>query len=117
MTIAFDVETDPFLATLALHAGTAPDPTTGGNGSGLFATDEEVGLRWFFSSAYADDPEGHRMMPHIGGRRCNLDWHHPQLERLIEVASAWGQFHWVYANALQKGYRMGAAANSDKNTR
>ena len=33
-----------------------PDPTTGGNGSGLFATDEEVGLRWFFSSAYADDP-------------------------------------------------------------
>ncbi len=33
-----------------------PDPTTGSNGSGLFATDEEVGLRWFFSSAYADDP-------------------------------------------------------------
>ncbi len=33
-----------------------PDPVKGGNGSGLFATDEEVGLRWFFSSAYADDP-------------------------------------------------------------
>ena len=33
-----------------------PDPTRGNNGSGLFATDEEVGLRWFFSSAYADDP-------------------------------------------------------------
>jgi hypothetical protein len=65
-------------------------------------------------AAYADDPEGHLMMPHIGGRRCNLDWHHPQLERLIEVASAWGQFHWVYASALQKGYRMGAAANSDE---
>jgi hypothetical protein len=65
-------------------------------------------------AAYADDPEGHLMMPHIGGRRCNLDWHHPQLERLIEVASAWGQFHWVYARALQKGYRMGAAANSDE---
>ncbi len=32
-----------------------PDPKTGGNGAGLFATDEEVGLRWFFSSAYADD--------------------------------------------------------------
>jgi DNA-binding beta-propeller fold protein YncE len=32
-----------------------PDPSTGGNGQGLFATDEEVGLRWFFSSAYADD--------------------------------------------------------------
>jgi DNA-binding beta-propeller fold protein YncE len=36
--------------------GTTTDPTTGGNGSNLFATDEEVGLRWFFSSAYADDP-------------------------------------------------------------
>jgi DNA-binding beta-propeller fold protein YncE len=33
-----------------------PDPTRGNNGAGLFATDEEVGLRWFFSSAYADDP-------------------------------------------------------------
>ncbi len=32
-----------------------PDPVKGGNGEGLFATDEEVGLRWFFSSAYADD--------------------------------------------------------------
>lgn len=29
MSVAFDVETDPALATLALHAGTAPDPTTG----------------------------------------------------------------------------------------
>lgn len=65
-------------------------------------------------AAYAHDPEGHLMMPHIGGRRCNLDWHHPELERLIEVGSAWGQFHWVYAEALGKGYRMGAAANSDE---
>jgi mono/diheme cytochrome c family protein len=32
-----------------------PDPVKGGNGQGLFATDEEVGLRWFFSSAYSDD--------------------------------------------------------------
>ena len=32
-----------------------PNPVKGGNGAGLFATDEEVGLRWFFSSAYADD--------------------------------------------------------------
>jgi len=32
-----------------------PDPSKGGMGSNLFATDEEVGLRWFFSSSYADD--------------------------------------------------------------
>src|SRR4030095_15687990 len=36
--------------------GTTPDPTKSGNGSNLFATDEEIGLRWFFSSTYADDP-------------------------------------------------------------
>lgn len=65
-------------------------------------------------AAYAKDPEGHLMMPHVGGRRCNLDWHHPELERLVEVGSAWGQFHWVYAEALQRGYRVGAAANSDE---
>jgi len=65
-------------------------------------------------AAYAHDPEGHLMMPHVGGRRCNLDWHHPELERLIEVSSAWGQFHWIYAEALQRGYRVGAAANSDE---
>ena len=42
-----------------LPVGVTPsttDPTKGGKGSNLFATDEEVGLRWFFSSAYADDP-------------------------------------------------------------
>ena len=65
-------------------------------------------------AAYAKNPEGHLMMPHVGGRRCNLDWHHPELERLVEVGSAWGQFHWVYAEALQRGYRVGAAANSDE---
>jgi mono/diheme cytochrome c family protein len=32
-----------------------PDPVKGGNGQGLFATHEEIGLRWFFTSAYADD--------------------------------------------------------------
>src|SRR5437868_11025499 len=37
------------------RTSSTPDPTTGGNGKNLFATDEEVGLRWFFSSAYADD--------------------------------------------------------------
>jgi len=65
-------------------------------------------------AAYADDPEGHLMIPHVGGRRCNLDWHHPKLERLVEVGSSWGQFHWVYAEALQRGYRVGASANSDE---
>ncbi|MGY0777552.1 hypothetical protein ACW7BJ_04490 [Azospirillum argentinense] len=65
-------------------------------------------------AAYQDDPEGHLLIPHVGGRRCNLDWHHPELERLIEIGSAWGQFHWVYAEALARGYRLGASASSDE---
>lgn len=65
-------------------------------------------------AAYEDDPEGHLLIPHVGGRRCNLDWHHPGLERLIEIGSAWGQFHWVYAEALARGYRLGASASSDE---
>ena len=65
-------------------------------------------------AAYAKDPEGHLLIPHVGGRRCVLDWHHPQLERLVEIGSAWGQFHWLYAEALQRGYHLGACANSDE---
>lgn len=65
-------------------------------------------------AAYAREPHKHLLIPHVGGRRCNLDWHHPELERLIEIGSAWGQFHWVYAEALERGYRLGASANSDE---
>ena len=42
--------------------------------------------------AYAKDPEGHLLIPHVGGRRCILDWHYPKLERLIEIGSSWGHF-------------------------
>ncbi|AYG69376.1 MULTISPECIES: hypothetical protein [unclassified Rhizobium] len=65
-------------------------------------------------SAYEDDPEGHLLIPHVGGRRCILDWNHPELERLIEIGSAWGQFHWLYTEALARGYRVGASAASDE---
>lgn len=65
-------------------------------------------------ATYAHDPEGHLLMPHVGGRRCNLDWHHPVLERLVEVGSAWGQFGWLYQEAMARGYKLGASANSDE---
>ena len=28
-------------------------------------------------ATYAHDPEGHLLIPHVGGRRANLSWHHP----------------------------------------
>ncbi len=65
-------------------------------------------------AAYEDDPEGHLLIPHVGGRRCIFDWHHPELERLTEISSAWGQFHWNYIDALSRGHRLGASAASDE---
>ena len=43
-------------------------------------------------AAYIDDPEGHLLIPHVGGRRCILDWHHPVLEKLIENRFFLGTF-------------------------
>ena len=50
-----------------------PDPTDGGNGDHLFATHEEIGLRWLFTSSYADDGQKscghcHWQSRHDGGQ-------------------------------------------------
>lgn len=65
-------------------------------------------------ATYAHDPENHLMMPHVGGRRCNLAWHHPELERIVEISSAWGHFPWLFEEVVRRGYKLGAAANSDE---
>lgn len=63
---------------------------------------------------YGGDPEGHLLIPHVGGRRANLDWHNPELERLIEVGSTWGHFGWFYQDAISRGYKLGASAAGDE---
>lgn len=65
-------------------------------------------------SAYDHDPESYLLIPHVGGRRAVLDWHHPDLERLIEVHSTWGTSPWFYEDALARGLRLGASAASDE---
>jgi hypothetical protein len=65
-------------------------------------------------AAYAKDPEGHLLIPHVGGRRCILDWHHPKLERLIEIGSSWGHFGWLYQEAMTRGYKIGASMAGDE---
>lgn len=64
--------------------------------------------------AYADQPEQVLMIPHVGGRRAILDWHHAHLERLIEITSSWGHFAWFYQEALARGHRLGASAAGDE---
>ena len=65
-------------------------------------------------ATYAQDSENHLMIPHVGGRRCNLAWHHPRLDRLVEIGSAWGHFEWLIKDAIKRGWRMGVCANSDE---
>lgn len=65
-------------------------------------------------AAYAQDPEGHLLIPHVGGRRCILDWHYPKLERLIEIGSSWGHFGWLYQEAMERGYKIGASMAGDE---
>jgi hypothetical protein len=64
--------------------------------------------------AYIHDPENHLVMPHVGGRRYIPDWHHPQLERLIEISSSWGHFGWLYQDVIARGYKLGASASGDE---
>jgi hypothetical protein len=65
-------------------------------------------------AAYAEHPEDYLLIPHLGGRRAMLDWHHPELERLLEVHSAWGTGGWFLRDALARGLRIGASASSDE---
>lgn len=65
-------------------------------------------------AAYAHNPDHFLLIPHVGGRRAILDWHHPQLERLVEIGSSWGHFPWFYQDAIRRGYKVGVSANGDE---
>ena len=65
-------------------------------------------------AAYAHAPADYLLIPHVGGRRCNLAWHHSELERLVEIGSAWGHFPWLIEDALKRGYQVGVCANGDE---
>jgi DNA-binding beta-propeller fold protein YncE len=54
--------------------GSTPDPTTGGHGQNLFATDEETGLRWLFSSSYSDDGQKSCGNCHWQSRHDGSQW-------------------------------------------
>lgn len=64
--------------------------------------------------AYEHSPDDYLLIPHVGGRRAVLDWHHPALERLVEVHSAWGPDPWFFEDAMRRGLRMGASGASDE---
>jgi DNA-binding beta-propeller fold protein YncE/mono/diheme cytochrome c family protein len=51
-----------------------PDPTKGGHGAGLFATHEEVGLRWLFTQSYSDDGQKSCGFCHWQSRHDGNQW-------------------------------------------
>ena len=53
------------------------------------------------------------LMPHIGGRRANLDYYDPDLMPFIEIYSDHGQFEWFLEEALTRGLKVGFTASSD----
>ncbi|WP_437339995.1 hypothetical protein [Mycobacterium asiaticum] len=65
-------------------------------------------------AAYEKEPASYLLIPHVGGRRAVLDWHHPELERLVEVHSSWGISPWFFEDALARGLKVGASAASDE---
>jgi hypothetical protein len=53
------------------------------------------------------------IIPHVGGRPANLNFHDPSLEPVIEVHSTHGTFEWFLKDALKRDYRVGFVAGSD----
>jgi hypothetical protein len=53
------------------------------------------------------------VVAHVGGRPANLQFHDDEIERLIEVASAWGKFEWMIEDAMRLGHKVGFCAGSD----
>ena len=55
--------------------GRTPDPTrNGNNGQNLFATGEEIGLRWFFTQSYSDDGQKSCGHCHWQSRHDGSQW-------------------------------------------
>ena len=50
---------------------------------------------------------------HVGGRTADLNWHAPELDRLLEVHSTHATSEWFLFDALRRGHRMGVIAGSD----
>jgi hypothetical protein len=53
------------------------------------------------------------IIPHIGGRHANLDYHDPTLTPFIEISSVHGHFEWFARDAMERGLKVGFVGSSD----
>jgi hypothetical protein len=57
------------------------------------------------------------VIPHIGGRRANLDYHESELTPFIEICSVHGHFEWFAREAVGiRGLKVGFIGGSDDHT-
>ncbi len=63
-------------------------------------------------------PLQHKIMvvPHVGGRYANLEFHDPELEPVVEICSCHGRFEWFFEEAIKRGYKTGVVATGDDHT-
>lgn len=65
-------------------------------------------------AALRDNRENALAFAHVGGRYADLyAGHDGEIERSVEVHSAWGTFEWLLFDAFELGYRVGVVCNSD----
>ncbi len=53
------------------------------------------------------------IIPHVGGRNADLDYHDPDLEPNIEITSTHGTFEWLLEDSIGRNYKMGFVGGSD----
>jgi hypothetical protein len=70
--------------------------------------------------ALAEFAEKHKekaiLIPHVGGRRADIDSVNPELEPVIEICSCHGIFEWYLQEALAKNIKVGVVGASDDHT-
>lgn len=65
-------------------------------------------------AALRRDGENVLAFAHVGGRYADLHaGHDGEIERSVEIHSAWGTFEWLLFDAFELGYRVGVVCNSD----
>ena len=56
------------------------------------------------------------LIPHVGGRACDLDYFDSELMPALEICSHHGRFQWLAMEAMRRGHIVGFVGASDDHT-
>ena len=66
-----------------------------------------------YASLLARDRGDVVVIPHVGGRIANWNYHRPDIETALEICSVHGHFEWFAQEALSRGYRTAFVGAGD----